>query len=175
MKFWRIRWKKFGSNVKRNFNKSTHTSVGETIFIDREKFFFSSALSHQKKTTTISKLNQMRTTIEERTKNIQLIVENHQKTLARHIDEQIEQLEQMCESKTTKNVWRFSSTLESKRIEEPTTNIEQCENFFHDWSSRKSIRSSRQLKFIPFDFSKEFFLFYEKFAHRDQTMKSKPR
>lgn len=54
-----------------------------------------SALSHHNKTIAITKLNQLRETIEERTKNLKLVIENHQQTLARHIDDHIEQLEEM--------------------------------------------------------------------------------
>lgn len=52
------------------------------------------ALSHENKTIAIAKLDTIRKTIEERTKNLKSIIDTHRQTLAKHIDNHIQSLEQ---------------------------------------------------------------------------------
>jgi hypothetical protein len=52
-------------------------------------------LSHQNKTVAISKLDAIRKTIEERTKHLKNLIDNHRQILANNIDDHIQNLEQM--------------------------------------------------------------------------------
>jgi len=66
------------------------------LYADNRFVFFSCpVLSHQNKTIAISKLDEIRKTIEERTKNLKNIIDNHRQTLAKHIDNHVQNLEQM--------------------------------------------------------------------------------
>jgi hypothetical protein len=99
MKLSQISFKINGYNVKKNSNKLMNMFVRK--YEKKEKhllrfgFFWPSGLSHQNKTEAISKLDTIRKTIEERTKDLKNIIDNHRKALAKHIDNHVQNLEQM--------------------------------------------------------------------------------
>ncbi len=64
-----------------------------TIYSDYH--FLCPVISHQNKMGAISKLDAIRKTIEERSKNLKIIIDNHRQTLAKHIDNHVQNLEQM--------------------------------------------------------------------------------
>ena len=63
-----------------------------TIYSDYH--FLCPVVSHQNKTSAISKLDGIRKTIEERTKNFKNLIDNHRRILANNIDNHIQNLEQ---------------------------------------------------------------------------------
>lgn len=65
------------------------------MYIYSDYHFLCPVLSHQNKTSAISKIDLIRKTIEERTKDLKSIIDNHRQTLAKHIDNHVQILEQM--------------------------------------------------------------------------------
>ncbi len=72
-----------------------YVNIKKTVYIYADYHFLYPVLSHQNKTSAASKLDGIRKTIEERTKNLKNIIDNHRQTLAKHIDNHVQNLEQM--------------------------------------------------------------------------------
>ncbi|CAF2928693.1 unnamed protein product [Rotaria sp. Silwood2] len=88
-------------------------------------------LSHQNKMTAISKLDAIRKTIEERSKNLKITIDNHRQTLAKHIDNHIQSLEQIIKTNDVNNEYESIRERLPKILEEET-NTSNLLSFFEE-------------------------------------------
>ncbi|CAF0784797.1 unnamed protein product [Rotaria sordida] len=106
-------------------------------------------VSLQNKTTAISKLDAVRKTIEERSKNLKITIDNHRQTLAKHIDSHIQNLEQIIKTNDVNNQYESIRERLPKILEEETNTsnllsfLEETEKFL-----QQLIIRNKQLKEI---------------------------
>ncbi|CAF4121240.1 unnamed protein product, partial [Rotaria magnacalcarata] len=78
------------------------------------------ALSHKNKTIAVSKLDAIRKTIEERSKNLKHIIDSHRQTLSNHIDNHIQNMEQIIKSNDVFNEYESVKNRLPKILQEET-------------------------------------------------------
>ncbi|CAF4715009.1 unnamed protein product, partial [Rotaria sp. Silwood2] len=81
--------------------------------------------------TAISKLDAIRKTIEERSKNLKITIDNHRQTLAKHIDNHIQSLEQIIKTNDVNNEYESIRERLPKILEEET-NTSNLLSFFEE-------------------------------------------
>jgi tRNA A37 N6-isopentenylltransferase MiaA len=88
------------SECKDKFEQINEHVCMSIVFLDdgRLSFCFEYlVVSHQNQISAVSKLDGIRQTIDERTKNLKIVIENHRQTLTKCIDNHLQMLEQMYE------------------------------------------------------------------------------
>ncbi|CAF0755923.1 unnamed protein product [Rotaria sp. Silwood1] len=112
-------------------------------------------LSHHNKMTAISKLDDIRKTIEERSKNLKSTIDNHRQTLAKHIDNHIQSLEQIIKTNDVNNEYESIKERLPKILEEETNTsnllsyLEETEKLLQQLITRNKQLKEIEMK-IPY-------------------------